>query len=39
MRFVEGLSIDEIAQTLNISANLVSVRINRGRKKLQALFI
>lgn len=38
MRFVEGLGIEEIAETLNISTNLVSVRINRGRKKLQALF-
>jgi RNA polymerase sigma-70 factor (ECF subfamily) len=39
MRFVEGLGIEEIAETLNISTNLVSVRINRGRKKLQTLFI
>lgn len=38
MRFVEGLGIDEIAETLGISANLVSVRINRGKKKLESLF-
>lgn len=38
MRFVEGLGIEEIAENLNISANLVSVRINRGRKKLKAVF-
>lgn len=38
MRFVEGLGIEEISETLGISANLVSVRINRGKKKLQSLF-
>lgn len=38
MRFVEGLAIEEISETLGISANLVSVRINRGKKKLQSLF-
>lgn len=38
MRFVEGLGIEEIAENLNISTNLVSVRINRGRKKLMAVF-
>lgn len=38
MRFVEGLGIEEISETLGISANLVSVRINRGKKKLQTLF-
>lgn len=38
MRFVEGLGVDEIAEALGISANLVSVRVNRGKKKLQSLF-
>lgn len=39
LRFVEDLEIMEIASLLNISANLVSVRINRGKKKLQELFL
>ena len=38
MRFVEGLGIEEIAETLQISPNLVSVRLNRGKKKLQGIF-
>lgn len=39
MRFVEEMGVDEIAEALGVSANLVSVRINRGKKKLQELFI
>lgn len=38
MRFVEEMSVDEIAKILDISTNLVSVRINRGKKKLQGVF-
>jgi RNA polymerase sigma-70 factor (ECF subfamily) len=38
MRFVEGLGVKEIAEVLAISENLVSVRISRGKKKLQEKF-
>ena len=38
LRFIEDLGVQEIAQTLGISENLVSVRINRGKKKLQEKF-
>lgn len=38
MRFIEGMGIEDIAEAMNISANLVSVRINRGKKKLQTVF-
>ena len=38
MRFVEGMKVKEIAEVLDISENLVSVRINRGKKKLQEKF-
>ena len=38
MRFVEDMGVEEIADTLGVSANLVSVRINRGKKKLRELF-
>lgn len=38
MRFIEGMGIEDIAEAMDISANLVSVRINRGKKKLQAIF-
>jgi RNA polymerase sigma-70 factor (ECF subfamily) len=38
LRFVEELGVQEIAQTLGISENLVSVRINRGKKKLNEKF-
>jgi|TARA_R110000824_G_scaffold401771_1_gene615588 RNA polymerase sigma-70 factor, ECF subfamily len=38
MRCVEGLRVKDIAETLCISENLVSVRLNRGRKKLQEKF-
>jgi len=34
MRFVEEMKVKEIAEMLNISENLVSVRISRGRDKL-----
>lgn len=39
MRFIEGMGIEDIAEAMNISANLVSVRINRGKKRLQTIFI
>ena len=38
LRFIEGMGIEDIAEAMNISANLVSVRINRGKKKLQTIF-
>ncbi|MEX0912904.1 MAG: RNA polymerase sigma factor [Candidatus Paceibacterota bacterium] len=38
MRFIEGMGIEDIAEAMNISTNLVSVRINRGKKKLQTKF-
>jgi len=38
LRHVEGLRVKDIAETLCISENLVSVRLNRGRKKLQEKF-
>jgi len=38
LRFVEELGVQEIAQTLGISENLVSVRINRGKNKLKEKF-
>jgi len=37
LRIVEDLSPRDIAQILNISENVASVRINRGIKKLQQL--
>lgn len=37
LRFVEDLSPSEIAETLGVSANVVSVRINRGLEKLRNL--
>lgn len=37
LRFVEGLNPREIAQILGESANLISVRINRGLEKLREL--
>lgn len=36
MRYIDELSPGEIADALNESANVVSVRINRGLKKLQS---
>jgi len=38
MRFIEDMGVNEIAETLGLSPNLVSVRINRGKKKLRELF-
>lgn len=38
MRFVESMKVNEIADVLDISENLASVRINRGKKKLQEKF-
>ncbi len=38
LRFVEDMKIKEIAQTLGITENLASVRINRGKKKLNEKF-
>lgn len=38
MRFIEDMGIEEIAEAMGISPNLVSVRINRGKKKLQTIF-
>lgn len=37
MRYIDDLSPAEIAETLDETANVVSVRINRGLKKLQSL--
>lgn len=37
MRYIDDLSPAEIAETLELSANVVSVRINRGMKKLRSL--
>lgn len=33
--FYEGLKVEEIAEVLHISANLVSVRINRAKKQMK----
>jgi len=38
MRFVENMKVKEIAEVLDISENLASVRINRGKQKLQEQF-
>lgn len=38
MRLVEGMRVKDIADMLNISENLVSVRINRGKKKIKDHF-
>ncbi len=35
LRFVDGLSPKEIAKTLKLTPNVVSVRIHRGLKKIQ----
>jgi len=37
LRFVEGLSLKEIAQALGESENVVSVRVHRALKKLRTL--
>ena len=39
LRFIEEFSPKEIAEILGVSENVVSVRINRGIKKLNKLFI
>jgi RNA polymerase sigma-70 factor (ECF subfamily) len=38
MRFIEDMKVKEIAEILDISENLASVRINRGKKKLNEKF-
>lgn len=38
LRFVEGLTPGEIAEALQLSENVVSVRIHRGIAKLRTLF-
>lgn len=38
LRFVEEMKTKDIAEMLGISENLVSVRLNRGKKKLQEKF-
>ena len=38
LRFVEGLEPKDIADILNESANVISVRINRAQKRLQEKF-
>jgi RNA polymerase sigma factor (sigma-70 family) len=37
MRYIDDLSPKQIAQSLGESVNVVSVRINRGMKKLKSL--
>lgn len=37
MRFVDGLSPQEIASVIEVSENVVSVRVHRGLKKLKEL--
>ena len=39
MRFIDGLQPKEIAEVLNENENTVSVRINRGVKKLQEYMV
>ncbi len=38
LRYVEGLQPRDIAEVVGESVNVVSVRLNRGMKKLQQLF-
>lgn len=38
LRYVEGLAVQEIAEMLALSENLVSVRIHRGKDKLKEQF-
>ena len=38
LRYVEGLTPSEIAKILNVSENVVSVRIHRGLKRLRELW-
>jgi len=35
LRFVEDLSVNDIAETLEVTPNVISVRINRGLEKLR----
>jgi RNA polymerase sigma-70 factor (ECF subfamily) len=37
MRFIDGLSPKEIARTLNVSENVVSVRLYRGIERLKSI--
>jgi RNA polymerase sigma-70 factor (ECF subfamily) len=37
MRYIEGLQPREIAEVLNESVNVISVRIHRGLKKLKLI--
>jgi DNA-directed RNA polymerase specialized sigma24 family protein len=37
MRFIDDLSIGEIAETIGVSENVVSVRIHRGVARLRTL--
>ncbi|HEV7449425.1 MAG TPA: RNA polymerase sigma factor [Candidatus Paceibacterota bacterium] len=37
MRYVDGLSPQEIAEAIEVSENVVSVRVHRGLKKLKAM--
>lgn len=39
LRFLQELEIREIAATLNLSENAVSVRINRGMQALRAAYV
>lgn len=38
MRYVDDYSVAEIAEIIDISPNLVSVRLNRALKKLRSIF-
>lgn len=38
MKFVEGMRVKDIADILNISENLASIRISRGKQKLYEKF-
>ena len=38
LHYIEGYSVDEIAQILNVSDGTVKSRLSRGRKKLRKFF-
>ena len=38
LRYVDGLSVREVAKVMNESENVISVRIHRSLKKLKTLF-
>lgn len=38
MKFIEEIKVKDISEILGISENLVSVRINRGKKKIKDIF-